>query len=36
MIYDILYDTTIAVGAVLIIMLVCDTCDMDSPGDADD
>ena len=36
MIYDILYDTTLAVGAVMIIMLVVDAWDMDLPGDADD
>ena len=36
MIYDILYDTTLAVGAVMIIMLVVDTWYMDSLGDADD
>ena len=31
-----IYNTTISICAALIIMLVCDTCDMDSPGDADD
>ena len=36
MIYDILYNTTLAIGAVLIIMLVCDTWYMDSPGDVND
>ena len=36
MMYGILSDTVLAIGAVLIIMLVCDTWDMDEPGYADD
>ena len=36
MMYGILSDTVLAIGAVLIIMLVCDTWYMDEPGDADD
>lgn len=36
MMYGILSDTVLSIGAVLIIMLVCDTWYMDSPGDADD
>lgn len=33
---SILSDTVLAIGAVLIIMLVCDTWYTDEPGDADD
>ena len=36
MMYGILSDTVIAIGAVLIIMLVVDAWHMDAPGDADD
>ena len=36
MMYGILSDTVLAIGAVLIIVLACDAWDMDSPGDADD
>ena len=36
MIYGILSDTVIAIGAVLIVMLAVDSWDMDLPGDADD
>lgn len=36
MMYGILSDTVLAIGAVLIIMLVCDAWYMDEPGDADD
>ena len=36
MMYGILSDTVIAIGAVLIVMLVVDSWDMDLPGDADD
>ena len=36
MIYDILYDTTLAIGAVLIIMLVCDTWYMDETENGND
>lgn len=36
MMYGILSDTVLAIGAVLIIMLVVDTWYMDAPGDADD
>lgn len=36
MMYGILSDTVLAIGAVLIIMLACDTWHMGAPGDADD
>ena len=36
MMYGILSDTVIAIGAVLIIMLVVDTWDMNGTCDADD
>ena len=35
MMYGILSDTVIAIGAVLIVMLVCDTWSMGESGDAD-
>lgn len=36
MMHGILSDTVLAIGAVLIIMLVCDTWYMDQPGEGDD
>ena len=36
MMYGILSDIVISIGAVLIVMLVCDTWNMGVPGDADD
>lgn len=36
MMYGILSDTVLAIGAVLIIMLVVDIWSMDTLGDADD
>lgn len=36
MMCGILSDTVLAIGAVLIIMLVCDTWSMGEHGDADD
>lgn len=36
MMYGILSDTVISIGAVLIVMLLCDTWNMDAAGDADD
>lgn len=35
MICGILSDTMIAIGAVLIIMLACDTWNTEAPGDTD-
>ena len=36
MMYGILSDTVLAIGAVLIVMLVVDTWYLDETGDADD
>lgn len=35
MMYGILSDTVLAIGAVLIIMPVCDTWNTEAPGDTD-